>query len=520
MKEYDVAIIGSGINSLTAAALLAQKGKKVAVFERNNYIGGCIKTDEVTVPGFKHDIFSDFHPLFVSGPAYQQLKPALDKHQLKYKTSKYPTGVLLKDGRTAVLEQDQQQNITNFDKISPGDGQGYQGYMQVIMENMELSLGMLGSELWSWDGTMIAAKGMLGKGPEKMLSFMGHLLPPVRKELDIHFKSDLIHGLLAPWVLHAGMGPEDAGSGFMNKVVMATLEQVGNPVPEGGGAELPRCLSAIIEENGGELFTGAEVKKILTRDGKAAGVALQDEEVHARYVLANTTPNQLYEHLLNGQVEAKIHSQVKDYQYGRADMQIHLALDKLPAWPDERLKDTAIVHMTPGLNGLSKAVNEAERGLLPAEATIVVGQPTAADPSRAPEGKWIIWIQLQELPQKLQGDALNEIDVSRGWTEDVREAYADRIVERMDKQLPGLKESVLGRKVLSPADLEAANPNLVGGDPYSGKATIDQFLFWRPIPSLRGHKTPVKNLYQIGASTHPGPGLAGTSGYLVADEIG
>jgi phytoene dehydrogenase-like protein len=204
-------------------------------------------------------------------------------------------------------------------------------------------------------------------------------------------------------------------------------------------------------------------------------------------------------------------------------MQIHLALDAPPVWASDegaRLSQTAMVHVTPGLDGVSRAVNEADRGLLPAEATIVVGQPCTVDPGRAPDGKWIIWIQLQELPRHVRGDALGEIDVGDGsWTERLREAYADRIVERLGRQITNLEQATLKRVVLSPADLEALDCNLVGGDIYAGSCALDQNLLWRPTGDLPGHQTPVDALWQIGASTHPGPGLGAGSGYLVAKEL-
>ena len=132
-------------------------------------------------------------------------------------------------------------------------------------------------------------------------------------------------------------------------------------------------------------------------------------------------------------------------------MQIHLALDELPRWRgDERLARTPIVHVTPGLDGVSRAVNEAERGLLPAEATIVCGQPLAVDPSRAPEGKGILWIQLQELPSEPKGDAADELETANGWDERLREAYADRIVERLGGHIENLSSATLGRVVLGP----------------------------------------------------------------------
>jgi phytoene dehydrogenase-like protein len=132
----------------------------------------------------------------------------------------------------------------------------------------------------------------------------------------------------------------------------------------------------------------------------------------------------------------------------------------------------------------------------------------------------VIWIQLQELPRRPLGDALGEIDVGDGsWSETLREAYADRIVERLGKQISNLGSATLKRVVLSPADLEALNRNLVGGDIYAGSCSLDQNLLWRPSGQLPGHATALDGLWQIGASTHPGPGLGAGSGYLVAKQL-
>jgi phytoene dehydrogenase-like protein len=202
-------------------------------------------------------------------------------------------------------------------------------------------------------------------------------------------------------------------------------------------------------------------------------------------------------------------------------MQIHFALSEPPQWEgDERLGGTAIVHLTPGLNGVSRAVNEAERGLLPAEATVVAGQPLTMDPSRAPEGKGILWVQLQELPWRVKGDAAGELDVGDGtWSESLRERYADRIQARLARHISNLESSILERVSLSPADLQEANINLVHGDPYGGSLALDQNFLWRPLASQPGHRTPVEGVWHVGASTHPGPGLGGGSGTLVAQQL-
>jgi phytoene dehydrogenase-like protein len=189
-------------------------------------------------------------------------------------------------------------------------------------------------------------------------------------------------------------------------------------------------------------------------------------------------------------------------------MQIHFALSEPARWDgDERLNRTAIVHVTPGLDGVSRAVNEAERGQLPEEATIVVGQPLTIDPSRAPEGKGLLWIQLQELPRRFD------------WDDGARERYADRIQARLARHIPNLESSIVKRVALGPHDLERLNVNLVGGDPYGGALSLDQNLLWRPFAVAPGHETAVAGLWHIGASTHPGPGLGAGSGYLVAKEL-
>jgi phytoene dehydrogenase-like protein len=295
------------------------------------------------------------------------------------------------------------------------------------------------------------------------------------------------------------------------------------PVPKGGGAKLVDALAGIVRSAGGALETGQDVERILVENGHVTGVRVTGgTTISASCVVANATPTQLYGRLLDAaDVPATAVEAGRRFRYGRAEMQIHFALDEPPRFDgDERLARTAILHLTPGLDGVSRAVNEAERGLLPAEATIVLGQPLAVDPSRAPEGKSILWIQLQELPKRPAGDAAGEIDVGDGtWTEELRERYADRIQARIARHVPNLESALLKRVVLSPADLERENVNLVGGDIYSGSCALDQNLVWRPRPSLPGHRTPVDGLYHIGASTHPGPGLGAGSGTIVAHDL-
>jgi phytoene dehydrogenase-like protein len=507
----DAVVVGSGINSLACAALLARGGWSVRVLEREDELGGAIRTAELTEPGYLHDVFSAWHPLWVGGAAHAELGEELAARGLEYLNTDHPTGTLFPDGEAAFLLRSTEANVAEL-------GPEWAGAVESFFPNADLAFGVLGTELWSRDGLKLGLTAYRRLGRTGAVEFAGNVLASSRDWLTQTFASQRAHGVLAPWVLHTGLGPDAAGSGFMTQVIGVAVQEGGVPIPRGGGARLVDALVRLIEDHGGSCETGRDVERVLVRDGRAAGVRLADgEEVAAaRAVIANVTPTQLYGRLIEGHDDLG-----RRFRYGRSEMQIHFALSEPPRWEgDERLAKTAIVHLTPGLDGVSRAVNEAERGLLPAEATVVVGQPLALDPSRAPEGAGLLWIQLQELPWHVKGDAAGQLDPGSGaWTEELRERYADRIQARIARHVPNLESALRKRVTLSPADLQAANVNLHHGDPYSGALTLDQNLLWRPLPSSPGHSTPVKRLWHIGASTHPGPGLGAGSGTLVAKRL-
>jgi phytoene dehydrogenase-like protein len=511
VAELDAVVVGSGINSLACAALLARGGWKVQVLEREDELGGAIRTAEITEPGYLHDVFSAWHPLWVGGAAHAELGDELAARGLEYLNTDYPTATLFPDGEAAFLLRSTEANVAEL-------GEEWRGAGESFFPTADLAFGVLGTELWSRDGVGLGLKSLRRLGRQGAVEFTGNVLVSSRDWLTQTFASERAHGLLAPWVLHTGLGPDAAASGFMTQVIGVAVQEGGMPIPRGGGARLVDALVRLIEDHGGSCETGRDVERVLVRDGEATGVRLSGggEVTASRAVIANVTPTQLYGRLVDGHQEL-----AKRFRYGRSEMQIHFALSEPPRWEgDERLGRTAIVHLTPGLDGVSRAVNEAERGLLPAEATVVVGQPLTMDSSRAPEGAGLLWIQLQELPWHVKGDAAGELDVGDGtWTKELRERYADRIQARIATHVPNLESALRKRVTLSPADLQAANVNLHQGDPYSGSLALDQNLLWRPFPSSPGHTTPVKRLWHIGASTHPGPGLGAGSGTMVAKRL-
>lgn len=517
---WDAVLVGSGINSLVCAALLGRAGRRVLVLEREDRLGGCIRTDELTLPGFRHDTLSTAHPLFLVGPAYAALGQALHGAGLVYCNTDEPTGVLLPDGRHLAMSTSRERNLQRLGV----DGAAWAAALDAVGQQAPLLFSLLGNELWRLGTARTLASAAWQQGAHGLVGFFGEALAPARAVLEQAFQSELPRALLAPWVLHCGLGPDAPLSALMARVVAFTLEAVGMPMVQGGSDQLVRAFETLIRQSGGAFETGADVQQVLVERGRAVGVRLADgRSIRAGEVVCNVTPTQLYGRLLApDQVPPEVATQARQWRYGKGDMQIHLALSEAPQWPDASLQRVGYLHLSGGPDAVSRAVNEAERGLLPAEPTICVAQPTVLDPSRAPDGKHILWVQLPECPRHPVGDAAGQIEVPAGglWTPALREAYAERVLDRIARHVPNLRSALIGRAVLSPADLQGLNMNLVGGDPYGGDCSLDQSFLWRPSRALRNHATPVRHLWHIGASTHPGPGLGGGSGFHLASALG
>lgn len=521
MADYDAVFVGSGINCLTAAALLARDGWRCAVFERQNHLGGAIHTVEL-VPGYTHDLYAVSHAMFLASEAYAELADALASRGLRYVHGDTPAGCLTHQGQTSVLTTDPSRNIATFETAATGDGERWRRIRAEHSRVADLVRTLLTRDLASRDGVAILLRAYRRLGKRGLLQLAGEMLETCR-DWSEHFRAPATRALLAPWTLHAGLGPEQASSGFMTRLMALSLEARGAPLPVGGGRQLVAALDGIICEAGGTCVPGNGVQSIITRGGRAVAVRLDDGgEIGARRaIVAGVTPTQLYGPLLAGAPGAAAATVAASrFRYGRARMQIHMTLREPPEWPDRELLRAATIHLTSGVDAISRAVNEAERGLLPTEPTLTVAQPVAVDSSRAPEGGWILSIQLHETPRRVRGDAAGIIDVGDGsWTPELRERHADRAQALLTRHVPNLERALVERVALSPLDLARANENLVDGDGASGALSLDQNLLWRPRPDLIGHATPIRSLYHVGASTHPGPGLGAGSGIIVARRL-
>ncbi|MFI6582864.1 phytoene desaturase family protein [Embleya sp. NPDC050493] len=520
-RTVDAVVVGSGVNGLVAAAELAKAGWSVALVEGHRRLGGFIATEERTLPGYLHDTYSSWHPLFVSGAAYAALGDDLHRHGLEYRnTEGIVTGTVTDDGRAVLAHRDATTTAQAFAHAE--DRTAYLAMLQRFLDNADAIGGLLGSEPRSSRALRHAARMLRRERLTGTEAWLRATLTSARSYCRSEFRGDEVDLLWTPWLLHAGLSPDHASGGLMLPILAATMHGFGLPVVAGGAANFVAAFEALLGELRVDIRTGTPVERLIVTDGRVGGVVCGGESILARRaVLASVTPTALYGDLLpaTAPVPAAVREQARRYRYGRAAMQIHVALSAPLHWSDDRLAAVPLLHLSDGSAGTAIACAEAEAGLLPRRPTVVVGQQHVLDPSRVPEGAAALWLQLQELPYEPGGDAAGELDVTGGWTKELTEGYVRRVLSRVARHARDLPDKLLSWDAVTPPDLASDNPNAVAGDPYGGSAELDQNLLWRPLPGASRHATPVAGLWQIGASTHPGPGLGGGSGHLVAQQL-
>jgi phytoene dehydrogenase-like protein len=277
-------------------------------------------------------------------------------------------------------------------------------------------------------------------------------------------------------------------------------------------------MVATIRAKGGVVECNAPVARILSEGGAATGIELADgrRARASKAVVAGIAPS-AFERLAGG-TEPAFDAAMKNFMHAPGTMMIHLALSDLPDWKaGEELKGFAYVHLAPSLDQMARTYQQAQAGLLPDEPILVVGQPTVFDPSRAPDGKHVLWVQVRMAPGDIRGDAKSEID-ARDWV-DAAEPFAERALDILERYAPGTRKKILGRHIVSPADLETDNPNLVGGDQVCGSHHMSQHFLFRPVRGHADGSTPVKNLYLTGAAVWPGAGTGAGSGFALARKL-
>ncbi|HZD03486.1 MAG TPA: NAD(P)/FAD-dependent oxidoreductase [Longimicrobiales bacterium] len=468
MSPPEAVVVGAGPNGLAAATVLAMHGVEVLVVEGADEPGGGARSAELTVPGFLHDVCSAVHPMAVGSPFLSGLP--LHRYGLEWIQPPLPLAHPLEGGRSAILYR------------SLDDTAGSLGADGAAWRNL------VGGPASHWEAFARDALGPLLRWPShpfRMASFGLRALRSASGLLRSRFETEEGRALLAGCMAHSFLPLRQWASAAVGLVLAAAGHAVGWPIPRGGSGSLVRALADHLRSLGGEIRTGWRVTRV-------------EELPSARAVLLDLTPAQVAR-VARGRLPERYLRRLGRYRYGPGAFKVDWALEGPVPWSAPACGKAATVH----LGGSLEEIEEAERAPWDGEVAerpfVLFAEPSRFDDTRAPEGKGVGWAYCH-VPHGWNGDSVRMVE---------------RIEARVERFAPGFRDRILARSVRPPADLEAANPNLVGGDINGGVQDLSQMLA-RPVLSLDPYATPADGLYLCSSSTPPGGGVHGMCGVHAA----
>jgi len=498
----DAVVIGSGPNGLVAAITLARKGWDVTVLERNPTPGGAVASAALTNPGYVHDPFSAFYGLLHSTPVFRELK--LDK-RIAWAHFETPVGAAIDPNNGAFIHRD-------LRRTADGLGDDSEAWLELYTWWQRIGTRFFNTMLAPIPPIRQGLRFLRAAKITGSIDTARTMLTPVGEIARRRFATLAGQMAFACGDSHTDLSVDQAGSTPMAMILAMLAQQYGMPVPVGGAGKLSEGLVALLEEAGGTLHTAEPVTKVVVERGRARAVeTARGRIVRARHaILADTGPRALFHDLVgNEHLPARFLDGLKTFRYGTGMFKVDLALDARAPWLVEQARDCGVYHLTGTLDTMARAAYEGAHGLLPAEPLLIVGQQSIADPSRAPKGCQTLWVETHVPPQpRGDGGSRKKID---SWKAG-REPFLERVLARLEDHAPGVRDHIVGTHVRTPADLEEADPNLVGGDVGGGSSAIDHQLIFRPVPGWFRYRTPVKGLYLCSASAHPGGGVHGMAG--------
>jgi phytoene dehydrogenase-like protein len=521
MKTHDVVMIGGGHNGLVAACYLQKAGLDVLVLEKNDWVGGAATSRELT-PGFLYSNCSYVCSLF-RPEIMRDLE--LPKHGLQ--VISYEGGaVFTRDGDYLASYRDHDSHRREFARWSKRDAEAYERYARDVTRQCRFIQPLLmrtAPDPFSFKPRDISELLFLAKrfgdfSAAEMAATLRFWTMSISDFLDEYFETDVVKAYLAlSGIIGTALGPMSPGTAYV--LLHHYMGEVDGSVgawgyARGGMGAISRALASSFQAAGGTIRTGADVEKVLTRNGEATGVVLSGgEEVRGRTIVSNADVKRTFLKLVEEKdlPERFVH-RVRHFKMRGSSGKLNIALDSLPEFPALPQGSTCIrgdMHFTDSVERMERAYDDWKDGRWSADPFVDMMIPTTLDPTMAPPGKHFMSCFVQYCPPKVEG---------RDWTDADRDAFAETVVSQIAEYSPGFRDRILHMEVRTPREIEA-EVGLTEGNIFQGELTFDQLLFNRPVPGYAQYRSPVKGLYLCGSSTHPGGGVMGAPGRNAAVEI-
>ena len=521
MANYDSIIVGAGHNGLVTAAYLARAGKKVLVLERRRSVGGIAATEEI-FSGFKYSTCAH-----LAGSFSKEILADLDlkKHGFELLALDPLLFAPGREGNGLLVPRDNAKAAAEIERHSKTDASKYQAFC-ALTKNLSAFLRTLyGMPLpdranpGSFNPAELLKIGWKFHrlGEKEMYGFLRILPMSSADLLNEWFENDLLKAALAgSGMLASFVGPRQQGTAF-NMLHHQLGESNGalrtGGFFRGGIGNISLALARAAQQSGAEIRTNAEVAKIVTKNGAATGIVLQNgDEINAATIISNADVKRTFLKLVEPTyLDPHFLLQVRNIRSRGTVAKVNLALNALPKFngsSDQAAALGGIIHIGPTLDYLERAADDAKYGRFSHQPFLEMTIPSIADPSLAPAGMYVMSVWMQSAPYRLRESSWHE----------QREALGDAVVNVIDEYASGFKNSILHRQVLTPLDLEE-NYGLTGGHLYHAELALDQIFFMRPVAGWSRYHTPIENLFLCGSGTHPGGGITGFPGYYAAKTI-
>jgi len=517
--KYDAIIIGGGHNGLTAAAYLARGGKKVLVLERRYILGGAAVTEEI-FPGFKFSVCSYVVSLMKPLVMRELMLPKFGLELLPLESTFTPL-----DNDYLIRTADPYETYREIARHSLRDAEAYMRFGplmgQIGMAVRPILETIAPNAIRPSISDLIASKKLFNHFKSltsEQFEYLTKLMAMSSADfLDEWFEFEPLKSTMsASGITGTLMGPRSPGSAYvMLHHYMGDIDGSFRAwgFQRGGTGAVSMAIARSAQHFGADIMTEAPVEKVIVKNGKAIGVALENgDEYTSDIVISGLDPKLTFLKMLDeSDLPSDFVTNIKNFRIRGSSGKVNLALDGLPDFtclPGEGHHLRGAIIISPSYDYLERAYDDAKYGNFSQEPYLDIILPSVLDPDMAPPGKHVMSCFVQYVPYNIKG----------GWDDQKREAFGDAVINALARFAPNIKDIILHRQVLTPADLESTF-GLTEGNIFHGELSLQQLFALRPAVQWADYTTPIRGYYQCGSGTHPGGGITGSPGEMAAKKI-